>query len=162
MTNRNNLSVIIVNGIKRKACECVPVKGGEGGGQSPPEHPHVWHPQGLGARCLLPAAGRDGAGDGPGDGPWGWAQPLPLPQPGVPSGATSVLPAPVVVWAGACAHTQLEVFPPREHALLSLCLYSLWALSFINSLLQYCISYSFGKIVQYLIRRTGCFGTPEY
>lgn len=63
MTNRNNLSVIILNGIKRKACACVPVKGREGGGQSPPA---CVAPSGPG--CRAPAAScRQGWG-------WGWAR----------------------------------------------------------------------------------------
>jgi len=66
-----------------------------------------------------------------------------------------------------CGHTNRvhkwpEVIPDGERRLLKLSQYPLWSLSFINSLLQYCVSYSFGKIVHCLIRRTGCFGTPEY
>lgn len=88
---------------------------------------------------------------------WGDPFSLPLEQSGLGSAGQRTPPCGHMDWT----HQQLEAFPGREHRLLNLSQYSLWSLSFINSLLQYYVLCSFGKAVLCLIRRRGCFGTPE-
>lgn len=64
----------------------------------------------------------------------------------------------------SCKHCGWVVgaVPPGVTHYWALCQHSPWTLSFISSLLQYCISHSFGKIEHSLIRRASCSGTPEY